>query len=352
MSRRTRNAFTLIELLVVIAIIAILIGLLLPAVQKVRDAAARIQCTNNLKQLGLALHGYHDANGGFPPYGFDFATAPATTPTNPYGPQTQGHSAFGLILPYIEQGSIMSMGRIDRSVIDAVNFPPPYGTNTAGSAVVKTYLCPAAPARVVDYAPYFVVNGIPNAGPLKLGPSDYAPLKGVHQTFINNCAPGMLAGITTNAAGVFGRLPKITGNTSPTDVRITDITDGTSNTILVVEDAGRMQVYAKRAARMPNNPPAPGSPPTPNGPGWTLNAAYEDYNIKVTIDGFDATGTLNRQGCCVINCSNQDEIYSFHTAGAMSLRGDGSVQFLKESVAPGILVALTSYQGGEALNDN
>src|SRR5262245_46936016 len=117
-----RRGFTLIELLVVIAIIAILIGLLLPAVQKVREAASRMSCTNNLKQVGLALHNYHDVNNGFPPYGFDFATAP---PGNPYGAQTQGHAALGLILPYIEQDNVYRIARVDRSIIDPLNLPPP-----------------------------------------------------------------------------------------------------------------------------------------------------------------------------------------------------------------------------------
>jgi prepilin-type N-terminal cleavage/methylation domain-containing protein/prepilin-type processing-associated H-X9-DG protein len=324
--RRRRTAFTLIELLVVIAIIAILIGLLLPAVQKVREAAARMQCSNNLKQIGIALHNYNDTLGAMPAYGFDFPSQP----NPPFG--KQGHSALSLILPYIEQETLVKLARYDRTVADPINLPPPYGKCPSGAVQIKTYRCPSAPVRTVDYGPYFVSIGFPNAGPLVLGYTDYGVVRGINGGFATSCCP---ANTPSGDTGLLG--------TKSQPRRITDMKDGTTNTILVVEDAGRMQVWAKR------------TPVTPNGPGqvgWTLNAAWADYNTYVKVTGFSNDGRVPNGGCCVINCNNVNQVYSFHNGGANVLRGDGSVAFLMESLEPGILAALISYNGGENIPGN
>jgi prepilin-type N-terminal cleavage/methylation domain-containing protein len=346
-TRSSPRGFTLIELLVVIAIIAILIGLLLPAVQKVREAAARISCSNNLKQLGLAFHNYHDANGYLPPWGYDFSPAPSG---NPLGGQTQGHSAQTQILPFVEQGNILASSRLDLSVIDPRNWPPNWGTNSAAAVPLKIFVCPSAPSRTLDYGPYFVSLGLPNAGPFPLALTDYAAVRGNHTTFVKACATTSPVPSTTSSSpgsdnggylGVKGLMSN--GSLTQGKTKLTDATDGTSNTILLAEDAGRHQLYAKRT---------PISPNTPGGPGWSLNAAVADYNTAIFVHGYDNAGLSRDGGCCVVNCSNDSQIYSFHAGGALSLRGDGSVQFLKEATAPGVLAALVSRSGGEALSDN
>src|SRR6266852_3168895 len=156
----SRPGFTLIELLVVIAIIAVLIGLLLPAVQKIREAANRMQCQNNLKQIGLALHNYHDANGSFPAAWKLLPRPDPGVPTNytlpsPIGratpnPPFVGPSVFVLILPYMEQNNLYNQIDTNKSFFNPANMPL---GNLAYSTPIKTFLCPSSPGpAAVDYS--------------------------------------------------------------------------------------------------------------------------------------------------------------------------------------------------------
>jgi prepilin-type N-terminal cleavage/methylation domain-containing protein len=325
-----RRAFTLIELLVVIAIIGILIALLLPAVQKIREAAARMSCSNNLHQIALALHNYHDGNGSFPAYGFDFNPNP---PGNPYG-SNMGHSALGLLLPYIEQGNVQNLARTDRSVIDPLNLPPPLGTCLAGQQQIKIYQCPSAPVRMSDYGPYFASVGFSpllKGQPLLLAPTDYSVVRGVQSSFAANCLPaGSISG-DTGALGVKGSKPTVVS-----------ISDGSSNTILVVESAGKQDVYLKGKVVLT------GVPALQAG---NLNSSWADYNTTTKVNGSDGL-TVGGSGCCVVNCTNRaGDIYAFHTAGANAMRGDGSVFFMNQNIPPAVLAALISAKGGEVIPD-
>jgi prepilin-type processing-associated H-X9-DG protein len=283
-----------------------------------------------------------------PPWGFDFTYNP--NPANPLGSQTQGHSALALILPYIEQDNVARIAHQEWSVIDPNNWPPNWGaafkvTGTiSGPTKVKTFLCPSSPERVIDYEPYFVSLKLPDAGPFPLGGTDYAPIRGLHPNFVNSCAPTSPADANGDqGVGAMGIRGQMTPQGMKGKLKLTDMTDGTSNTILFGEDAGRHQMYAR------------GKPVTPNAPGqigWLLNAAWADYNVAIRVRGFSGDGLVQDGGCCVVNCNNANQFYGFHSGGVNALRGDGSVQFLKESVAPGILAALVTRAGGEVINND
>jgi prepilin-type N-terminal cleavage/methylation domain-containing protein/prepilin-type processing-associated H-X9-DG protein len=341
---RRRRGFTLIELLVVIAIIAILIGLLLPAVQKIREAANRMKCSNNLKQVGLALHNYETAYSAIPTYGWDFAVAPTG---NAFGPLRNGHSVFTQLLAYMEQDNLAKLMRPDRATIDPVNLPPGYGTNIAGAATIPILLCPSAPANAPsDIAPYFVSQGLPNMGTCILGRTDYGATRGVHSS-LQTCTGGTTP-VNMQEQGMLG-------NDSSGSVRqqnkFGDVSDGLSNTICIAEIAGRQKLYYMGR-------PNAGSSLTDGG--LTLNSGWADPNVSRQIRGYNPSQTAPLPvgttapgaGCSSINVSNENGIYAFHTGGANVLRGDGSVTFLRASTSPGVLAAMITRNAGETLNDN
>jgi prepilin-type N-terminal cleavage/methylation domain-containing protein/prepilin-type processing-associated H-X9-DG protein len=347
---RVRPAFTLIELLVVIAIIAILVGLLLPAVQKVRESAARTQCANNLKQIGLALHSYHGLYEAFPQAYRPLATL---DPTAPAGTGTYGPSAFTLILPYLEQGSVFGLIDVTKAALGSANMPP---ANPAYSTGIKTFLCPSTPtaAAVVDYsaelAQSFNNFGIAVSLPpgLIFGRTDYAPDAGMSAD---------IPGISINAgASILCQPPD-----GP--VRITDVKDGTAFTIMIVEDSGRPGWFGSKGVVAPNGYTPASGPYTGTviGPAPQGGGAWADPLNYIATNGADPSGSGIAAGgnfdgmpaapwSCASGCSNDSEVFSFHTDGSNACFGDGSVRFLRNNLTMNQMFALLSRSGGEVIN--
>jgi prepilin-type N-terminal cleavage/methylation domain-containing protein len=306
MSRpNARRGFTLIELLVVIAIIAILIGLLLPAVQKVREAAARMKCSNNLKQMGLALHNFHDTQGLFPPgigAAGDRQTAlfSATIP-----PNLMFASWFTHILQYTEQDNLYRV----------------MTPNTTGlGRPVPLYACPSDPKGQFGY------NGNGFNGQLT---SSYAGVFG-RDMYVNYTGEGIL----------YWR----------SKVGINNITDGTSNTIMVGE----------RPASLQNgwwgwwdSSRSPGSVWDYDVVGGTANSGSFFGNTSDNYDGTSCpSGTaagIYRAPGTKPNACDFDHFWSYHPGGAMFVMGDASVRFIPYS-AQAILPLLSTRSGGEVTN--
>jgi prepilin-type N-terminal cleavage/methylation domain-containing protein/prepilin-type processing-associated H-X9-DG protein len=308
-------AFTLIELLVVIAIIGILIALLLPAVQKVREAANRTSCANNLKQLGLALHNFHDSRGGFPAARQDVPSYPGMVEDPPRTSWTAS------VLPYIEQGNLQNIYRLDRDFGEPENDgTPPYTGPNAGpnQTDIKLFLCPSAPPG--------------RKGANQRGVLDYPPASQIRRPnpFVTNMPPSDPTWDGVLGLNVFRRL--------------TDITDGTSNTLLLVEDGGRNQ-YWEMGRYIGTTRPSDliiGESGAWAVPGSHLNVSgFNPANI--------GTGDPLQPGPCAVNCTNDQEIYGFHPGVANVLLADGSVRPLRTGTDINIVIALITRNHGEVI---
>ena len=326
------RGFTLVELLVVIAIIGILVGLLLPAVQAAREAARRMQCSNNVKQIGLALLNYESAFRVWP--------SQSTGPEPGRNFNARRGSWFTASLPYFEQSGLYQQ------------FNPQLHWHDAGNlASVKTSVpslsCPSAIPRdgfewtvLVDYANATTTNA--TFGPRSFYPgatTDYANVGGI-STQLNAVLP------------VGQRLsdPLNCGILKGTAVKLSEVSDGLSNTFLVVECAGRPNLY-QNGRLVPDG----ATPKTWSGSStvtrpFPTGGVWSSHNKGFLLDGSQSDGnTLIRPGTCSMNCSNDNEVYAFHTGGATILMADGSVRFVAKSIPIEQLVALASRNGQEVI---
>jgi prepilin-type N-terminal cleavage/methylation domain-containing protein len=354
---RKKRGFTLIELLVVIAIIAILISLLLPAVQQAREAARRTQCKNNLKQIGLAFHNYESTYGRF---------APAATMT--YGPiwgnavgegipssidDGNFHAWPEFILPFIDQAPLyntmnFSVGLNYTSAaiapgtvynyITSSNFPYPQSVLPA-TAVIPGFICPSSPhsGSTYNYVDDWLGGSFSTPTYHAGGPLDYTggwPRGNVH---LSGSFAGMLDINSANGAGCGG-------------VKIAQVIDGTSNTILVGERSapGSQQwVMGKSVGPLCD---------VCSQSNWAMGPAWTDWQWSVGIDISGRTpGSMHNcpsgsncepNGTCTVNCENYRNYYSFHVGGAHLLLVDGSVRFVSQNVNFLTMAALVQFNDG------
>ena len=346
-SKRTRRtAFTLIELLVVIAIIAILIGLLLPAVQKVREAAARMKCSNNLKQLGIALHAYHDAVGELPPGGM--------SDQPPIGTGGGWGSAWTVfVLPYIEQDNLRN--RFAFTGGSGWGAAATNNCNQASNIQMKIYNCPSSPLPPFVPSPFTGIQSMNHYVGISGAVSGIVPGYTHTQFFTNGGSAGCCSGGIAAGNGVL-----VPGYAK---ITLTGISDGTSNTLVVSEQndylftangtrvawgAGLLHGWQIGWHSLTNGGPNGGGNV---GDARTFQMTTIRYQINQKRGWTNPPGNCGSQGVCD-NMGTNTPLNSAHSGGVNSLMGDGSVRFLRDSTALPTLAMLAMRNDGLVIVDN
>ncbi len=388
MSRR-RRGFTLIELLVVIAIIAVLIALLLPAVQSAREAARRTQCRNNLKQIGLAAHNYHDIHKMFPP-AFTYLMGPAVFPSfcacnpccaAPYCDLNM-HVWGERLLPYMEATTVY--GQISQNApifspaclgpFGGPNYTAPNSSATCANrptaAVVPSYVCPSAPRSqnpFLEYSTFSQQSGcvIPR---YLAGASDYTAV-GCYCCGLRCAYNAQTDATDPQRTGDCGRREGVLNwytlraRNSPTSIE--SIVDGTSTTLFCAELAGRPDLWQRGVKKIAlpatcggnlitcSTSLPPSSAPKANAGGcWACidNAWNELFGTDFTGAASLPPGT---QTACFINCTNQQRfgLYSFHPSTCGTLMCDGSAHMISENVSVVVFCRLITYKGHSRVTD-
>lgn len=308
-SRRFNRGFTLIELLVVIAIIAILIGLLLPAVQKVREAASRTKCQNNLKQIGLALHNYQTTTGFFPPGALRSPTSGTVSEFyRKLGVTANNvqHSWAIFILPYLEQEALYRNYDLNSHWGAPAN-------QAVRETQLSVFLCPTVPNSSDRFC-----EKTERSLAVRTAAGDYAP---------NNAYSATLETRGFVDAGSDRGGVLVVNRTFSVD----EISDGASNTMLISEDAGRPDRW--QAGAMTSG-------------GTQTDGGWADDDCEYIVHGYTLDGNSSG-GPCHTNCTNNNEVYSFHLGGAHHVMGDGSVRFIRSSMDIRQFVKLVTRAGND-----